>query len=414
MNSTQKQKILQVDEETLIVGIDIAKRVHVARAQDYRGIEYSKAISFQATHTGFKQLLCWMRDIQKDHQKEKLIVGMEPTGHYWFTIANFLKNNGIMVVLVNPMHVKKSKELDDNSPTKNDKKDARVIAQLVKDGRYSKPNIPEGVYAELRAAMKIKYQIDENLQRVSGKIHNWLDRYFPEFFNVFGSWDGKTALSTLKNFPMPEDIVNLSPQDIINGWKKDMKRAGGVKKAQLLIDAAKASIGLKNAVFIAKQELSFLIEQYETFVNQVERILELLNTLLEQIPGANDMLSMPGVGIVTVAGFISEIGDLSGYSHPKQIQMLAGLNLKENSSGEHKGKTRITKRGRPKLRALLYRAVRPLISRNQEFKILHEHYTNRTINPLKKQQSMIALCCKLIRILFALGKKKGTMLKNYL
>ena len=406
MNSTQKRKILQVDEETLIVGIDIAKRVHVARAQDYRGIEYSSAISFQATHVGFKQLLSWMRDIQKDHQKEKLIVGMEPTGHYWFTLANFLKNNGIMVVLVNPMHVKKSKELDDNSPTKNDKKDARVIAQLVKDGRYSKPNIPEGVYAELRAAMKIKYQIDENLQRVSGKIHNWLDRYFPEFFNVFESWDGKTALSTLKNFPAPQDIVNLSPQDIINGWKKDMKRAGGTKKAQLLIEAAKASIGLENALLMAKQELSFLIEQYETFIRQMERILELLKTLLEQVPGANEMLSMPGVGIVTVAGFISEIGDLSRYSHPKQIQKLAGLNLKENSSGEHKGKTRITKRGRPKLRALLYRAVRPLISKNQEFKILHEHYTTRAINPLKKQQSMIALCCKLIRVLFALGKKK--------
>jgi transposase len=406
MNNTQKRKILQVDEDTLIIGVDIAKRIHVARAQDYRGIEFSKAISFNSTHAGFKQFLSWMRNIQKDHQKEKLIVGMEPTGHYWFTIANFLKNNGVMVVLVNPMHVKKSKELDDNSPTKNDKKDARVIAQLVKDGRYSEPNIPEGVYADLRSAMKIKYQIDENLQRTSGKIHNWLDRYFPEFFDVFDSWSGKTALSTLKRFPMPQDIITRTPQDIIDAWKNDMKRAGSAKKAHLLLSVAKSSIGLTNAVSIAKQELRFLLEQYETFTRQAEEVLDLLKTLLEQVHGSNEMLSVPGVGVVTVAGFISEIGDLSAYAHPKQIQKLAGLNLKENSSGEHKGRTRISKRGRPKLRALLYRAVRPLVSKNKEFKILHEYYTTRIMNPLKKQQSMIALCCKLIRVLFTLGKNK--------
>jgi transposase len=63
---------------------------------------------------------------------------------------------------------KKSKELDDNSPTKNDVKDAKVIAQLVKDGRYAVSNIPQRIYAELREAMKIREHLSTDLRVVQG------------------------------------------------------------------------------------------------------------------------------------------------------------------------------------------------------------------------------------------------------
>ena len=38
--------------------------------------------------------------------------------------------------------------------------------------------------------------------------------------------------------------------------------------------------------------------------------------------------------------------------------------------------------------------------------MLHEHYTNRKENPLNKKQSLILLCCKLIRIFFAIMNKQ--------
>ncbi len=99
------------------------------------------------------------------------------------------------------------------------------------------------------------------------------------------------------------------------------------------------------------------------------------------------------------------IKNRSRFSHPKQIQKLAGLNLRENSSGEHKGQTTISKRGRKRLRALLFRAMLPLVAKNQEFKQLHKYYTTRSINPLKKIQSITALCGKLIRIFYAVMTK---------
>jgi hypothetical protein len=64
--------------------------------------------------------------------------------------------------------------------------------------------------------------------------------------------------------------------------------------------------------------------------------------------------------------------------------------------------TTITKRGRSRLRAILFRAMLPLVAKNSEFNALHKYYTTRTENPLKKKQSLIALCGKFIRIAYTL------------
>lgn len=137
--------------------------------------------------------------------------------------------------------------------------------------------------------------------------------------------------------------------------------------------------------------------------------------ILENIPGTKQMLSIPGIGVLTVAGFLAEVGDLSNYDHGQQIIRLAGLNLTENSSGFRKGMTGISRRGRSRLRGMLFRAVLPMVAKNEEFKAMHEYYTTRTQNPLKKKQSLIALCGKLIRVLYTLGtKQKEYNAKNVL
>ena len=113
------------------------------------------------------------------------------------------------------------------------------------------------------------------------------------------------------------------------------------------------------------------------------------------------MLSVDGVGLVTVAGFISEVGDISRFKNPKQIQKYAGFELVENSSGKHKGRTTISKRGRK----IIYQVVLPLIRINQEFGSIYDYYRKRIKNPLKGRQAMIAVGCKLIRVFFAIMTK---------
>lgn len=406
MHYTQNQKISQITPSTLIIGIDIAKDKHVARAQDYRGMEFGKRLIFDNRIHGFQLLLDWVTQHQKKNEKNHVIFGVEPTGHYWLNLAYFLREKGFDFVLVNPLHVKKSKELDDNSPTKNDTKDARVIAQLIKDGRYSVPNLLEGIYAELREGVKLRDQLTKQLMIIEGRIQNSIQRYFPEFFDVFGDWEGKAALCTLRLFPFPSQIREMTPEEVLARWKPFVQRGVGLKRATKLVETAKKSVGIQIGIRFAKQEVDCLLDQYDLFKKQLEELDEELEVLVDTLPGAQEMKNIPGMGSTTVALFYAEVGDITKYSHPQQLVNLAGLSLREHSSGKFKGQTRISKRGRSRLRRALYLAIRPMVAHNATFKALHQYYTKRADRPLKKQQSLIALCCKLLRVLFVIGNKQ--------
>ena len=117
------------------------------------------------------------------------------------------------------------------------------------------------------------------------------------------------------------------------------------------------------------------------------------------------LLEIKGVGLKTVSGFLAEVGDISRFSNPKELQKLAGLALVENSSGKHKGETTISRRGRKRLRYLLFEVAMSLVSKNREFASLHHYYTTRKVNPLKKMQSLMAVAAKVIRVFYAILTK---------
>ncbi len=144
MNNIQNEKIEQVTNDTMVIGI----QKHWARAFDNRGKELSKkAFAFSNTAAGFASFEVWYEGQRRSARLKRIMVGLEPTGHYWFNLNQFLAENGVKVVLVAPQHVKHSKELDDNTQRKDDLKDPRVIAKLVTEGRYFLPYRPSGVYS---------------------------------------------------------------------------------------------------------------------------------------------------------------------------------------------------------------------------------------------------------------------------
>ena len=123
-----------------------------------------------------------------------------------------------------------------------------------------------------------------------------------------------------------------------------------------------------------------------------------------EIPHAENIIEISGIGGNTLSGILAEMGDISRFDDVKEIQKLSGLGLVACSSGKHKGETKISHRGRKRLRYWLFQAAKSVVAHTEEFKELHTYYTTRPENPLKKMQSLIVIACKLLRIIYTMLK----------
>lgn len=406
MNYTQNRKIEQVTDQTLVIGMDIAKQKHYAAIVDARGRVLKKSFSVSQSRIGFEQFYALIQETMREFGKTEVIVGIEPTGHYWLNLAYFLEEKGIPLVMVNPMHVKRSKELDDNLPTKHDAKDALVIAKLVKDGRFSYPRIFHEVEAELRAGSTFRESLIKERNAIHNQIIRWTDRYFPEFPQVFPSF-GKMALAALEKTPFPMDIVDQTVEELIELYRESEALKYPQKpKIQKLLEVSRHSIGITEGQQMARIEITTLVRRYRQLEQEIAMLTEQLIVLAQTTVEYEWLQTIPGLGDATIVELLSEIGSFAQYQDPRQLIKLAGLTLKENSSGQHKGQKRISKRGRKRLRALLFRVMMPLIRHNEAFRKLHEYYTTRPVNPLRKKQSIVVLCGKLLKILYAVCTKR--------
>ena len=407
-SNTQNAKITAITEKTLIVGIDVGSETHYARAFSWRGFEFSrKPLEFSNSEEGFETLKAWIEDLKKKRGLDKVIPGMEPTGHYWFNLGKFLQDNGMRPVHVNPHHVKKSKEMDDNDPSKNDRKDPKVIAGLVNEGRYFYPYIPDGIYAEIRVLSGLRVLTQSEITRLKNRIARWFSIYFPNYKDVYGNVGAISGLMILRAAPLPEDIVKLGVGGVNQIWRDAKLRGVGIKRARTLVEAAEHSVGSRDAQEAARIELQILLSDYDRQTKREAELMALINEKIREVPYIDKLLEIRGIGLKTVVGFVAEVGDIKRFDDPKQIQKLSGYAIVKNQSGKHKGESHISYRGRKRLRYVMYEAAVSVVSHSPEFRSIHQYYTTRDKNPLKKMQSMIAVACKLIRIFYVI-LKNGT------
>ena len=215
-----ENRLKMISETTLIVGVDIAKKIHWSQVTDYRGNTLCKPIKVENTFEGLQGFLNTIKELCRQANCKQILLGFEPSDHYWKNLAYFLESEeNIMLLGVNPFHVKQMKELDDNTQTKSDKKDALVIARLIRDGRFFEIYLPEEKYAELRILRRYREQASVARKRLICNLKVLLDEYFPEYEKIGYEISSVSARAILRTTPFPKDLLELEEEEIWNRWK---------------------------------------------------------------------------------------------------------------------------------------------------------------------------------------------------
>jgi transposase len=409
VENTKPKKVKIVNEKALIVAIDIGKTIHYGyfRGPDGQDIKPFPFYNFQKSFNDF-----WKKVINFKQQKQlvEVVIGFESTGPYAEPLLNFLSKKSVRLVQVNPMHTKRLKEMTGNSPNKTDSKDPRVIADVISLGHALTVIVPEGAAAELRRLTQARERACKSRTATMNQLHHLIFVVFPEFTQVIKKITSKSALYLLKNYPFPEDIVDLGLERFQEVLRKVSKGQFGQTKAATLFEAAARSIGIgegKQGLLLEIKYLVSGIERESEFIDQIEKQM---SHYLTQIPYSQSILSIKGIGKVTVAGLIGEVGDFKQFRRIPEIMKLAGLDLYEISSGKHKGQRHISKRGRAHLRKLLFFVALNTIRING---IMHDKYLTMVNRGVPKVKAIVAISRKLLRIIFSLACNHTTYKENY-
>ena len=232
---------------------------------------------------------------------------------------------------------------------------------------------------------------------------------FPEFLKVL-KISTKTARYLIKYYTSPEKICALGLDSVSQILKKVSRGKLGQDRAKQLHEAARDSVGIsegKQSIVFEIEHLVGMIEAEDQFIDSLEKQL---CAYLQQIPYSQNILSIKGLAEVTVAGLIGEVADFNKFDTISEVMKLAGLDLYEISSGNHRGQRRISKRGRPLMRKLLFFAAINAVKSNG---IMHETYQRMLGRGMLKVKALVAISRKLLGLIFAIVRDNTKYIENY-
>lgn len=408
MNTNKTKKIKTINEKTLIVTMDIGKNIHYGYFRTPKHKDISP-FPFYNTGHGFNKFWNKLCLFQKKHGLEEIVVGFESTGPYAEPISNYLRKKPVTLVQVNPMHTKRVKELTDNSPNKTDRKDPRVIADIITLGHFLTVVIPEGVVAHLRRLSHARERAIKRRTAAGNQLQDLVCIIFPELLSIFDA-SSKTGMYLIKNYPDPANVLFAGIESIYSIIRKTSRGRFDKDKAKAFYDAAKTSIGVqegKGSILFEIGHLASIIKHENEYIENLEKQQV---EYLKQIPYSQSIMSIKGLGSVTVAGLIGEVVDFQNFKTIPEIMKMAGLNLFEISSGKHQGRHHISKRGRALIRKLLFFGAMNMVRSGG---IMHAKYCMMKDKGMPGIKALVAISRKLLRIIFALARDNAEYDMDY-
>ncbi len=338
----------------IYAGVDIAKMDHVIGAVDETGAEIAKPMQFKNSEAGFERCIAWLESVAES--EDDVFVGMEATGRYWMACFAYLTAAGYRVCVVNPMQVHAMRKLKSLSGVKNDRIDAWLIAETLRQGDYDQTRLATDEVQALKQLTRYHQSLKQELATVKTQAICVLDAYFPEYASLFSDMFGAASLKVLAECPTPSEVNRKRASTIAKLLSEGSRgRLGEAKAAQVKV-SAKSSVGIRLGEDAAAFQIRAMVSQVEFLNATVAKVEAEVASLLARVEP--NITTIPGVSTTTGAQIVAEIGDVRRFKSAASIVKYAGLNSGVDESGRFSADgVPITKHGSPYLRRSLWLAA---------------------------------------------------------
>ena len=385
------------------VGVDAGKFAHTLVVRP-TGRPDSKPCTFPTTRAGFEQAVAFVRQQVPGASPANILVDIEFAGNYGFTFAHYLRELGFPIVSVLPAHTKRWKDVAHNQPLKTDAKDAGTITDLLAQGHFVGFPFLEPAYADLRYLVTARERLAVLRRGAITQLRALLQVVFPEYETIFPLVSQRTAVLLLRAFPGPQQLLAAPKAKVLRVLRAGSRGHLGAEIYERLVGAARATLGLPGAQVCLRQEIVLTLDRLALFEHQIRALEVELVAALEAVPETPYLLSIPKVAAVTAAVFLGSIGDPRAYDAGAQILRVAGLSLVERSSGVLHGTKRISKRGRPLLRAAAYLFAVRSITKGGLFRADYEGLCAR--NGGQKLKAIVAVMRSGLQLLYSIARAR--------
>ena len=400
----QLKREIRGSSEHLVVGIDIAKYHHHAFFGLPAGRALLRRLVFDTTKEGFEILCFHAETFKARHNLKKVVFGMEPTADYHKPLAEYLTQQGYMVVLVGGSSVKNNRKLLDGRWDKNDTKDAANVADLITQGKFLFYDLPSPDIRDLRNLLSLKKRLKRLEQGYKVRIRNHLiAQYFPEMDTYFGYGEGPAIVrwclnpKEIKDLPFEKFFLMVSSR---NGGEKQRRRL------KEIYDKAASSIGCEVTPSIPHEAVTLLdeLKNLHTMIQETDTRIE---QLCKKFPEYKSLLSIPGFGPDISSKVIAALGNPHRFENERQVLRMAGLDLSKVQSGKSEGIPVISKNGKADLRYGLYQSALIASTRNPVFM---EYFTAKLKGRQRERgivtKMRVKLAAKMLVIAWTLMKNK--------
>jgi transposase len=391
-----------VSRETLVAGIDIAKKesvvVFVRVADKARVGRLRVPTTAEGTHLVTEH----GRRLLAQHGCERLVLAMETTGHYWKILARAAERQGVPYVTVQSFVVARARELDDLTRDKTDQRDAGLIADLASELRFNEVQLEHGPWAELRslADTRDRYRVEQRAALQEQRA--LLELTWPELLRDVPDLDGSHLQGMLRLGLSPVAIVALGRSRFTARLRHGHTGRFLPWMAGRLWAAARLAAPEDQSPS-ATLRLQLAAQRDRDGGIAVARLDAEIAAAFEATGLGWLRGQIRGLGDTQLHNLLALSGDPRRLDDARCMVKLAGSNPTERSSGEQQAAGGIHRRGRPLLRLLTHQAAVCLVRHNADFATRFEELTTRPIRPLHKKAAYVAVGNKLLRTLWALA-----------